>query len=187
MEKTTVSKAKKIPNTNTVIKISQKREREQTKKDKPAQLEYVTKGRIIELCHELIDWAWKQTELPKEERDLVTIQTFLNEKRIFLSTFKRWCLENEELQFARNNAKAILGDMQLKLAASGKFNASPIMVILPMYNEEYKEGKQIEAELKAKAQTAQQTNVVVGIPTYQYDVIPASQQPGIPVDKAEEK
>lgn len=180
-------KVNQIPNTNTLLNIEQRRERTKIKREKPQQLEYVAKSRIIELCRELTSWAWKQTELSPEERELVTIQTFLNEKRIFLSTFKRWCLENEELQFARNNAKAILGDMQLKLAASGKFNASPIMVILSSYNEEYKEGKQIEAELKAKAQTAQQTNLVVGIPTYQYDVISANQQPGIPVDKAEEK
>jgi hypothetical protein len=170
----------KIPNTNTRMNIEQKRHRSLTKATKKQYLDYVAQPTIDKLIREMNGWAYEQ--LKQDKPIFKTIQSFLNSKKIPYNTFADWCKEYPALEKAKRNARAVLSELHQHVAIHTHCNAQPIVMILPVYSAEVMEAKQIEAELKAKAAAPQQSNIVVGIPTYQYDVTPSQQQAVIPVD-----
>jgi len=181
----------KIPNTNTQIINSQSAYGLNSYNLRTKKTIFISPKFIKKLSEDLIDWTLKQTTA-------VGIQHFLNEKGYSSCGYYKWLDKFEDLKAIHNDCIAYLGAVRETEATYNKnCNYQVILVTLPMYSHEFRKAAELQAELKAKAQTAQQTNVVVGIPTYQYDVIPScaeapagkpvSQQPGIPVDKAEEK
>lgn len=162
-------KAKKIPNTNYQAATKQTMQQQLLKKQKLETLKYQAKPAIEAKCKDLIDWAYEQITKPKEERELITIQSYLNERKISLGTWRCWVDKYPELKEARDNARAILSDMHLRLAASARANATPILRLSAIYNSEYKESLIVEADIKAKAQADHQINYVVGLPSFSYE------------------
>lgn len=166
----------KIPNTNTLIQNSRANHSLLFHNFKSNERIYISDKFIKQLQLDLIDWVCKQTKA-------TSIQHFLNLKGYKRSSFREWCQKYPELETIKQDARAILGAMREDEAMYNKnCNYPVIMATLAVYSEEWSEAERIKAEFKAKAQATQQTSLVVGIPTYQYDVIPAQQQAVIPVD-----
>lgn len=181
MARTTVSKAKEIPNTSTTYMTSKSAYGLNSFNLRTKKTMFISPKFIKQLGNELIDWTLKQTKA-------VGIQTYLNEKGYSSSHYYQWLDKFEDLRTIHHDCIAFLGEIREQEAIYNKnCNYQVIMVTLPRYSRIFREAMELQAELKAKAQTAQQTNVVVGIPTYQYDAIPSNQQAGIPVDDAKKE
>ena len=155
----------KIPNTNTLIQ-SGRAARDLIMYNLRSKERTLIGPKFIEqLINEEVDWALKQTKA-------VSLQMFLNEKGYSSSAYYRWLEMFPELNTIHNDVLAILGAVREMEAIYNKnCNYPVIMLSLHSYSRECLKAEQLKAELKAKAQAQQQTNIVVGIPTYTYNSV----------------
>ena len=168
-------KANEIPNTNTLNINSQSAYGLNSYNLRTKKTMFISPKFIKKLGEDLIDWTLKQTKA-------VGIQTYLNEKGYSSCGYYGWLDKFDDLKLIHNDCIAYLGAIRENEAIYNKnCNYQVILVTLPMYSYEFRKAAELQAELKAKAAAPQQSNLVVGIPTYQYTVTPVEQQAGIPV------
>jgi carbamoylphosphate synthase small subunit len=171
------SKVSKIPNTNLINKNTRKQRPLTLKKENKAHLDWVNKSKIDTHIKDMQSWAFEQVEDARQKADkkqpviVKSIQTWLNERYISRSQLDHWMEDYPELKIAVANTRAILGELREIVVAHGNINTATITASWPAYCPEARDIEIFRAEQKAKAQSAQQANIVVGIPTFKYPFV----------------
>ncbi len=98
---------------------------------------------IEKIAVELIDWA-------KNNKDALVLRDFFHEKGIPVSSYKQWAQRNEVLRQAVEEAKYLIGSRREKGAIKRQYDVNMIRSSLFIYDPEWKEVEEYQAELRHK-------------------------------------